>query len=242
MEFRRPKIYFHQFLLLPVRLLIGVPYFITFLLVLNVLKALTSLSGVLLVWGVLWLVSRFVWPGILDMPTGIYVLLVILAYVGLFYALNRFWDSRPVIKPPPKYGSQDRLYDFLFEANYIEPAIEIYGRDFQKPTFEEYGMVAEDYYSYNRRFSFEGFQFTLPVLLGFISGIVASKANLTPYYVHLGIIVFVITCSALVRFEQLHSRKYTQHHKVKNYNRAMKIYESIQEHLRHEKFRLKRKS
>jgi hypothetical protein len=243
MEFRRPKIYFHQFLL-PIRILVGVPYFILFLLFLNVLKALTTMSGILLTYGVVWVLDRFVWPGLLDMPGGLFVVLVILTYVGLFYGLNRLSDSQPVIKPPrpAKHTSHDKFYDFLFEAKYIEPAIEIYGRDFKKPTFEEYGMVAEDYYSYNRRFSFEGFEFTLPLVCGFIAGIVASKNNLTQYSAHLGISVFIILCSALVIFEQLHSRNYPQHYKVKNYNRSKKIYESIQEDLRHEKFRLKRRS
>jgi hypothetical protein len=114
MEFRRPKIYFHQFLLLPVRILVGVPYFIILLLLLNVLKALTSLSGFLLVYGVVWVLGRFVWPGLLEMPRGVFVLLVIHAYAGLIYGFSRLSDFRPVIKPPPKYSSQDKLYDFLF--------------------------------------------------------------------------------------------------------------------------------
>jgi hypothetical protein len=96
---RRPRIYFHQFLLLPVRILVGIPYFIILLLVLNVLKALTSLSGVLLVYGVLWVVGRFVWPSILDMPTGVIVLLVIVAYVGLSPSQFRYRSKIEKIGP-----------------------------------------------------------------------------------------------------------------------------------------------
>jgi 1,4-dihydroxy-2-naphthoate octaprenyltransferase len=38
--------------------------------------------------------------------------------------------------------------------------------------------------------------------------------------IHLGIIVFVITCSALVILSNF-INKYPQHHKVKNYNRPI---------------------
>jgi len=245
MKFRRPKIYFLQFLLIPIRIIVAVPLIVFFLLFLNALKALISLSGLLLLYGLVWLLDRFVWPGLLQMPDGIFILLVILTYIFLFYVLPRVFDSGPVpikTEPPaaPKRGLYDVIFDFVFEAKYIEPAIEIYGRSFPEPKFEDYGLEAEQYFSYNRRFSLEGFEFTVPLLSSFIAGYVAHSRVAAPNHLYIGISVFIFMCLTMVTFEQIYARRYPQYFKVKNYNRAKKIYDSIQEQLRKERFRPKR--
>jgi hypothetical protein len=150
MEYRRPKIYFIQFLLIPVRIILAVPLFTAFLLVLNVLKALIGASGFIVFYGLIWILDRFVWPGLLNIPGWLFTLLVILTYVLLFYGAHRIWGSSTPIKTKPTAPSKktayyDAFFDFIFEAKYIEPAIEIYGPSFPKPIFEDFDLEAEDY-------------------------------------------------------------------------------------------------
>jgi hypothetical protein len=49
--------------------------------------------------------------------------------------------------------------------------------------------------------------------------------------------VAILAGFIVVGFEQINSRKYAQYDKVKNYNRARKIYDSIEEHVRKQRFR-----
>jgi len=242
MEFRRPKIYFTQFLLIPVRIIVAVPLIIGFVLFLNVTKALFGLSGFLLLYGVVWLLDRTIWPGLLGMRDGVFVLLVIATYVLLFYGLRRMSDSQPIVKPkpnPPERTLYDSFFEFVFDAKYIEPAVEIYGPNFPKPTFEQFGLEAEQYYAYNRRFSLSGFEFPLTLFSGLIAGYFASKIFPPPQHIYVGFTVSILVCAVSIGFEQLNSRRYPQFYKVKNYNRAKKIYDSIEEHLRRERVRLK---
>jgi hypothetical protein len=231
-------------LLIPVRIVVAVPLITAFLLILNALKTLIGLSGFILFYGLLWLLDRFVWPGLLNMPDGLFILPVILTYVLLFYVVRRISDSSTPIKTklptPNKKGAYDALFDFVFEAKYIEPAIEIYGPNFQKPTFEEYGLQAEEYYAYNRRFSLSGFEFPITVFSGIIAGYLASSRVTAPTHIYVAVGVAIIACLVVVSAEQINSRKYAQYHRVKNYDRAKKIYDSIEEQVRKERFRLRR--
>jgi hypothetical protein len=232
MEYRRPKIYFIQFLLIPVRIIIAVPLIIGFLLVLNALKALIALSGFIVFYGLIWLLDRFVWPGVLNIPEWLFTILVILTYVLLFYGAHRLSSATPIkTKPTPsKKGAYEAFFEFIFEAKYIEPAIEIYGPSFPKPTFEDFDLEAEEYYAYNRRFTVRELEFVISVGGAFVAGFIASYY--TEHIYAVGIIAFFIVLPSVIICDQLYSRTYPQYPKVRDYNRAKKIYDSIQTDIR----------
>jgi hypothetical protein len=74
-------------------------------------------------------------------------------------------------------------------------------------------------------------EFVISVAGGFIAGFIAS------YYIPerkfaIGIFTAVIILPCVIVFERWYSRTYAQFEKVRDYNKAKKIYESIQTEIR----------
>jgi len=119
----------------------------------------------------------------------------------------------------------------LFDAKYQDSPYDLYGPTFPGPRLQDFDLESEEYYAYNRRFSFREWEFVISVASAFIAGFVAS------YYLPerkfaIGITTGVIILPCLILFDQWYSRTYAQYPKVRDYNRAKKIYESIQTEIR----------
>jgi hypothetical protein len=119
----------------------------------------------------------------------------------------------------------------VFEAKYQDSPYDLYGPTFPEPRFEDFELEAEDYYAYNGRFSLREWEFVISVASAFAAAFVAS------YYVPerkfvIAILTGVIVLPSIILFERFYSRTYPQYQKVRDYNRAKKIYESIQTEIR----------
>src|SRR5437868_4797045 len=176
-HYQSPTRYYLQYLLIPIRLLLFLPLFAC-LIILNLLaQTILAVIG-LIATGVLvgsgWLIDTYIWHGFSKSPIAalLAVLLIYPTYNGVGYCIGKIIEQfawMPGLKEfsaslSEKIGNWwDRAVTFVFEAKYKQSPLDIYGPDFPEPTFAEFNLDKEEYYAYNRRFSLEGFEFSIAV-------------------------------------------------------------------------------
>jgi hypothetical protein len=107
-----------------------------------------------------------------------------------------------------------------------------YGRNYKRPTFEDFGLEQNEYFSYNRRFVID--EYLVAILTIALTILLSLKIIKDSSPIKLTIIFVIVTVNTLiVRFLvkglNIHfAKKYPQHSKVVEYSTALKIYQNVQ--------------
>jgi hypothetical protein len=130
-----------------------------------------------------------------------------------------------------------------YAKNFKKSYAALYGENYKEPTFEDFGLKAEDYYAYNRRFQLDILKMILQ--FGTLFGVAYLRAKQIPERGFIPLLIigvpgvaaaFVVHILFTIVNEHL-SRKWPQHEKVEAYERAKTIYRKIEEEIRERGFR-----
>lgn len=198
------------------------------------------------------------WPlliiGFIIMAIGFFLLKVIpLSIAGVSYyffdnkfhwgnwvwilSLLLFWASFGISFPIGKRVIElgDKIMKYGKEFNSY---IAMYGSDFKKPKLEDFGLIPEEYYAFNRRKNLNGLKDLLP--LGVVCVVIFLSSK---FFKERGFILAVIMLSIalslalLVRcliiwLDDKLARRWPQYNKIKAYNKSLIIYKAIEDELR----------
>jgi hypothetical protein len=121
--------------------------------------------------------------------------------------------------------------------------IQKYGKDYKKPTFEDFGLEQNEYFSYNRRFVIDEYLVTILTiaLTLFISIKIIKESSLIKLLITL---VIATVNTLIVRFlvkalNKHFAKKFPQHSKVVEYSTALEIYNNVQAEIKANKKGLK---
>ncbi len=126
----------------------------------------------------------------------------------------------------------DKLDD-LAEALKPKPFTDKYGKEYKRPTFEQFDLNPEDYYKFNRSFRPDSYLVILGVwLLTFLFAfMVTTQRNWKVLVVVLLIgVLFSIATHQIIKWITLGKDKKSPHYeKIKKYNEALDIYRNVGE-------------
>jgi len=133
------------------------------------------------------------------------------------------------------HSLQDRFdkLDNLVESLKPTPFTDKYGKEYKRPTFEQFDLNPEDYYKFNRSFRLDSYLVILGVWLLTLSSafMMTTQRNLKVLAVVLLIgILFSITTHQIIKWITLGNDKKSPHfEKIKKYNEALDIYRNVGE-------------
>ena len=135
-----------------------------------------------------------------------------------------------------------RLIDYgkTFKKSYAS----IYGDQYKAPAFEQFGLRAEDYYAYNKRFQFDisGQLLTWAPFFGvmYLGFKFIPERGLVPMFKIMApaSALALSIYSLLKSINHQLSKRWPQHEQVKAYERASTIYKKIEEETREKRVRV----
>ena len=177
----------------------------------------------------------FAWVGIVMLfkEAGWSYILGLVAFIFngvLFFPVGKYIMEKGLLLS--EYGQRS---NFSF--------IQKYGKDYKKPTFEDFGLEQNEYFSYNRRFVIDKYIVTILTigLTLFISIKIINESSLIKLLITLVIAtVNTLIVRHLVKALNIHfAKKFPQHSKVVEYSTALKIYNNVQAEIKANKKVLK---
>lgn len=246
----RPKHYPVQYLLIPVRVLLGIPFILLLKIYILIGRSLIAGAFVLvtfIVFGSGRLVETYIWPGLFDSSilatVGTIVVLLVLAGITwtVTKQIKRLRKFQSITQGKHALGKKfNRVWDFafgfLFEAQYKQSYAELFGPKFPEPTFEQFELEKEDYYAFNRRFSLKELTIGIAAVTGLgVSWLLFRDSPLVLRFAA-WLLIAIAAAVILLCFEKWQISRYPQGLKSIEYAYALTAYRSIQEELRKAQF------
>jgi hypothetical protein len=130
-----------------------------------------------------------------------------------------------------------------YSHKYKKSFIFLHGTDFKEPTFDEFNLKAEDYYSYNRRFRLNDISaiFIAEMVGGsaflFKNSFGVESSSNKILMIVTAIVAAILTYYVVKFADNYLDKRLPQHIAVQEYKHAKKIYDSVQNEIRENKFR-----
>jgi hypothetical protein len=123
-----------------------------------------------------------------------------------------------------------------FSRRFNKSYVALYGSDFKRPEFDDFGLEPEEYYSYNRRFTIDTevvpFLF-IPLTLILLHNTTTKRGfGFMIVCLLFAICIFIVVKFIILQINIRLSKKLPQHEKVVAYTKALHIFKSVQEEIK----------
>jgi hypothetical protein len=157
--------------------------------------------------------------------------------LGIIASLVTFWVVLALLfSSVGKFVVGRGLLLIEFSKRFNRSYIALYGTDFKRPEFHDFGLEPEEYYSYNSRFTID--KEVVPFLFIPLSLILLLNTSdqrgfgVMIIYLLFAICIFIVVKLIIIKINNRLSKKLPQHEKVVAYTKALQIYKSVQQEIK----------